>query len=98
MKNNQFSKILNFLQKLDKAKISFDLRRSRVDAIMVKINVPGERWEVEFLQDGEIEVERFRSEGEIHDESMIEELFARFSDEEPNTKKSSRANAAVTRK
>jgi hypothetical protein len=98
MKNNQFSKILEFLQKIDKAKIAFDLRRSRVDAIMVKINVPGERWEVEFLQDGEIEVERFRSDGEIQDESTLHELFARFSDEESNRKKPSRANAAVTRK
>jgi hypothetical protein len=98
MKNNQFRKMLAFLEKLDKAKIAFDLRRSRVDAIMVKINVPGQRWEVEFLQDGEIEVERFSSEGEIHDESKLEDLFAQFSDEEASPKRQARANASVTRK
>ena len=98
MRNNQFRKMLAFLDKLDKAKIAFELRRSRVDAIMVRINVPGERWEVEYLEDGEVEVERFPSEGEIHDESMLEDLFARFSDEEASPKRHAKSNAAVTRK
>ena len=43
---------------------------------------PGEYWEIEFLEDGEVDVERFRSNGHIDDESALEELFAQFSDEE----------------
>jgi hypothetical protein len=71
-----FSRLLDFLRKLRQQKIAFDLRHSRDDAIMVEINIPGERWEVEFLEDGEIEVEVFRSGGEIHDENMLERLLA----------------------
>jgi hypothetical protein len=71
-----FSRLLDFLRKLRQQKIAFDLRNSRDDAIMVEINVPGERWEVEFLEDGEIEVEVFRSGGEIRDEGILEKLLA----------------------
>jgi len=69
-----FSKMLDFLRKLREQKLAFTLRHSRDDAIMVQINVPGERWEVEFLEDGDVDVEVFRSNGEIHDESWIEKL------------------------
>jgi hypothetical protein len=84
MKRNQFARLLEFLRRLDDGGIAFRLRHSREDAIMVMINVPGERWEVEFLEDGDIEVECFRSNGEIHGEKKLNDLFARFSDaEEP---------------
>lgn len=47
---------------------------------MVCIDVPGERWEVEFFVNGDVEVERFLTQGAIENESAIGELFARFSD------------------
>jgi hypothetical protein len=78
-----FGKLLRFLKQLKESRIAYRLRHSRDDAIMVQINVPGERWEVEFLEDGDIEVERFCSNGEIGDESCLDELFARYADEEP---------------
>ena len=87
MNQNQFDKMLAFLRRLEKAKIAYQLRHSREDAIMVRINVPGERWEVEFLEDGDIDVERFRSNGKIYDESMLAELFANYSDAEPTLDK-----------
>jgi len=86
MKNDKvhdvFDELKAFLRRLAKAKIAYTLRDSRDDAIMVKINVPGERWEVEFLQDGDVEVERFISSGEIESASALNEFFARFSDSE----------------
>lgn len=36
-------------------------------AIMIEVAVPGERWEIDVLANGEIEVERFRSEVGVHD-------------------------------
>jgi hypothetical protein len=81
-KSDLLGKLLAFLRKLEEARIAYRLRHSRDDAIMVQINVPGERWEVEFLEDGDIEVERFISDGHIEDESALEDLFARFSDQE----------------
>src|SRR5207245_1110903 len=82
MNQDKFSRLLEFLRKLDGAKIAYTLRHSRENAIMVTINIPGERWEVEFLEDDEIEVERFRSNGHIDDESVLDELFADFSDKD----------------
>jgi hypothetical protein len=51
---------------------------------MVIAAVPGERWEVEFLSDGVVEVERFISNGEICGEEIFRELFARYSEEKSN--------------
>ena len=67
--------ILEFLEKLEEKKIYYKLNKVR-DAIMVEIAIPGERWEVEFFADGNIEVEKFISQGEIYDESEFKTLFS----------------------
>ncbi len=72
-------KLLIFLERLDEANIYYRLNKVR-DTIMVEISVPGERWEVEYMLDGTIEVERFISTGDINDEHSLEYLFERFSD------------------
>jgi hypothetical protein len=82
MKTDQFERLLAFLERLDKAKVPYQMRHSRDDAVMIVTFAPGQYWEIEFMQDGEIEVERFRSNGHIDDESVIEELFALWSDDE----------------
>jgi hypothetical protein len=82
MKDDTFRKILALLRRLDEAKIFFTLHRFRDDAIMVFIHVPGERWEVEFVDYDDqvhVEIERFKSDGEIYDESVLDELFAQYS-------------------
>ncbi len=55
----------------------------REGAISVLVRVPGQYWEIDFLEEGTIDVERFASTGKVEDEAALEELFARFSDEEP---------------
>jgi hypothetical protein len=47
---------------------------------MVEIAVPGQRWEIEFMEDGTMEIERFISNGIIYDESELNVLFNEFSD------------------
>lgn len=74
------NKLLDFLCKLDKAKIHYTLEHNRDETIMVLITVPGERWELEFFAEEEVEVEIFKSSGKIHDESELERLFKEFSD------------------
>ncbi len=98
MKPGLFSKLLAFLRQLETAKISYRLRHSQDDALMVMINVPGQRWEVEFLEDGDIEVEIFASNGAIEDESALEELFARFSDAEAAASEAVKQHVNPTRK
>ena len=47
---------------------------------MVKIVVPGQRWEVGFFDDDHIEIEKFISDGTIFSETEIATLFNLFSD------------------
>lgn len=58
--SNPLQKLLDFLDDLDDRKIHYTLARHR-EAVMVCVNVPGERWEVEFFADGGVEVEIFRA-------------------------------------
>jgi hypothetical protein len=47
---------------------------------MVEISVPGQRWEVEFMEDGTLEIEKFISDGNFYDVKELETLFIDFSD------------------
>ena len=48
---------------------------------MVEVAVPGQRWEVEFMDDGLIEIEKFISDGGVwYDENELMNLFEDFSD------------------
>ena len=82
MKPDKFSQLLSFLERLDRAKIPYSMRHSRDNAVMIVAFAPGEYWEIEFLEDDDIEIERYRSNGHIDDESVLEELFALWSDDE----------------
>jgi hypothetical protein len=56
-----------------KAKVTADLYT------LLDVTVPGERWEIDLLRDGSIEIEVCKSDGTIHGEPRLEELFRRFS-------------------
>lgn len=79
---NAFQKLLDFLARLDAAKIHYTLGHFRDETIAVEIAVPGERWEVEFFADGSVEVEVFASGDRqgLEGEEAIERLFAIHSD------------------
>lgn len=72
-----FRKMLDFLDLLDREKIHYKLEHVR-DSIMICIAVPGQRWEVEFFEDGHLEFERFMREGEIEDERFLREYIKPF--------------------
>jgi hypothetical protein len=82
MSNQPFSKLTTFLKHLEHAHIHYALASHREDAIMVLVTVPGERWEVEFLGDGTVEVERFISNGEICGEGALQALLSQYADPE----------------
>jgi hypothetical protein len=77
-----FARLTTFLTHLNRAKIHYTLACYRDHAIMVLVTVPGERWEIEFIDDGSVEVERFMSDGEIAGEEVLTELFAKHGDQE----------------
>jgi hypothetical protein len=76
-------KLLSFMKRLDASKIHYSLDRVREEAVMVRVDVPGERWEVEFFVNGQIEVEVFSSGGPhngIEGEESLDRLFETFTD------------------
>lgn len=75
-----FDQLLDLLSRLDDARIHYQLASTRPESIMVAVAVPGERWEIEFMGDGDVEIETFVSSGEIADRSLLVDLFQRFSD------------------
>lgn len=75
---NTLKKLIDFLDKLEERRIYYRLNKIR-DGILVEVSVPGQRWEIEFLADGTIEVEKFVSDGKIENENQIEVLFRDFS-------------------
>ena len=80
MADNPLQDLLDFLTQLDNRKIFYRLSSARPEAIMVEVAVPGERWEIEFFPDGDVEVETFRSSGEIDGREALQRLFNKFSD------------------
>jgi hypothetical protein len=76
MKNHGFGKLVTFLNQLEQERISYTLAHHRDETIMVNVAVAGERWEVEFFEDGSVEVERFVSSGGINGEEVFSDLFA----------------------
>jgi hypothetical protein len=104
MKNDTFKKMLAFLERLAAAKIPYRIWYHVEDAVSVEARAPGEHWEIDFFADGEVYVERFKSNGHVDDESILSELFALCADDEaavekiPNGKKSDHVVASRSRK
>ena len=70
-------KLIEFLNILEAGNVFYQLGKIR-DGILITIVVPGERWEVEFLIDGDIDIERFVSDGNIEGEKELRCLVERF--------------------
>jgi hypothetical protein len=98
MNPSPYSQFLAFLERLDGARIPYRMDHSRDDAVMVTAFAPGEYWEIEFLENGEVEIERFRSDGAIYDASILQELFALCSDEETSVPAEVNQHDAIARK
>ena len=69
--------LMSFLNDLRAASIHYRISQHRDDALMVEVAVPGERWEVEFLSDGSVEAECFRSDGTIHNAATLRDVVER---------------------
>lgn len=81
---NSLQKLLDFLNKLDEAGLGYSMEHNREDTLTVLVTIPGERWEVDFHADGELEVEVFYSGAEEEDlegEEALERLFADYDED-----------------
>ncbi|HEX3422892.1 MAG TPA: hypothetical protein VHS33_05770 [Sphingomicrobium sp.] len=55
----------DFLRELDETRTYYRLTSVRDGAVMVEVALPDERWEIEFFDDREPEIEVYRSDGQI---------------------------------
>ena len=60
-KGDSFGRLLYYLNRLDAASVHYTLAHTRPDSIMIDVSAPGWRWEIEFMADGSVDVERYRS-------------------------------------
>lgn len=74
------SNVFHIIDMLRKAKIAFTLGIVREESITVFASVPGERWEIDIFDDGNIELEVFRGSGDIFDVDVLNERIAKYSD------------------
>jgi hypothetical protein len=71
-----FGRLLDFLNRLDQANVWYRLVHTRPESVMVDIALPGWRWEVEFMADGAVEIERYQSLAGVEDQpELLDELF-----------------------
>jgi hypothetical protein len=79
MAHDQYAVLLTLLDRLKQATIHYDLTAVR-DAVMVQVAVPGQHWEIEFMPDGTVEIEKFTSDGTIYGSTELDVLFQEFAD------------------
>lgn len=77
--------LVELIEKLESAKIQYCLQKHRENSIMILATVPGERWEIEIIaydsdKEYHIEIERFKSDGQISDDNSLNVLFELFAD------------------
>lgn len=81
---SSLKKLLDVLNKLDEYGLGYAMEHNREDTVTVFIAVPGERWEVDFRADGEVEIEVFYSGAEDEEregEEALDRLFADYEEE-----------------
>ncbi|HHV65367.1 MAG TPA: hypothetical protein GXX46_09890 [Peptococcaceae bacterium] len=72
--------LINFLNKLEEKSIYYSLNKTRDESLMIEVRVPGQRWEIEFLEDGTVDIEKFISDGKMYDSNELDVLFTEFAD------------------
>jgi hypothetical protein len=75
-----FERILEFCAALYDRRVPYVIRLGRPDTLMVCVAVPGQRWEIEFFENGTVEVERFVSTGVEEISSALEEVLQYFAE------------------
>ena len=58
---NQYDRLLDLMSGLKAAHIHFNISNVREEAIMLHVAVPGERWEIELLRSGKMEIENSKA-------------------------------------
>ena len=68
-----------FIRELEATRTYFSLTSVREGAVMVEVALVDERWEIEFFEDRQPEIEIYRSDGTIFGAGKLDELRERIS-------------------
>lgn len=75
-----FAKLMKIIRALEAAQIHFTVSYHRYEAVSILATVPGERWEIDVLEDGDVDFERFVSTGGVQSEPEMTEFIAKFAE------------------
>jgi hypothetical protein len=78
---------MEIIRTLEAAGIHYTVTKYRYDGVSIRATVPGERWEIDVLEDGDVDFERFVSTGEVTGEAEMKESIARFAEPAPQAAK-----------
>lgn len=71
---------MRIVRALEAAQIHYVVTQTRSDGVSVHATLPGERWEIDILEDGDIDFERFVSNGTIAGESELKTAIVQFAE------------------
>ncbi|KJR97698.1 MAG: hypothetical protein VR68_12325 [Peptococcaceae bacterium BRH_c4a] len=77
---NSLNELMRLLNKLEEKRIYYRINKIRSESIMIEVVIPGQRWEIEFMENGTIEIEKFISDGKIYCAEELEVLYKDYSD------------------
>ena len=80
VKPEPFAILTAIIAELEAANIHFRVRHHRYDGITIEAAVPGERWEIDVLEDGDVDFERFVSAGGVSGEAEMRQAIARWAE------------------
>ena len=76
-----YQSFFDMCAELDRRHVKYDVVSVRDQALMIRVAVPGERWELEVFDDGRIELERFVTQGVKSDHDAPSKLLAYFDED-----------------
>jgi hypothetical protein len=77
---NTSEKLYSIMESLRRASIFYRLQAHRDDSVCIEVSVPGQIWEIDVHRDGCVDVEVFRSSGDLLHEDALPEMIQEFAD------------------
>ena len=77
-KIDPYRRLMKIIHALEEARVHFTVTRYRRDAISILATVPNERWEIDVLENGEVEFERFTSAGGVGGKAELKQAIAKI--------------------
>lgn len=78
LRRDTINRLFEFIDFLEEKGIYHELKHFQKDIITVELDLPGEKWEIDFNDEGIYYIERFVLDESIRQEDMMEYLMEEF--------------------